>query len=108
MALNISVKVLGTLVEILAQKHLGNYNFSLLSATSLCDHPQNLSVLPGFLLRRQVWKKKLSEEQYSKIATINSLAKRQLSGIYTIIKICSSLWRINVKCIFKAIQQQLP
>ena len=34
-----TVKILGTLVDILAQMHLGNYNFSLLSATSLCDHP---------------------------------------------------------------------
>lgn len=48
MALNITVKVLGTLVDILAQMHLGNYNFSLLSATSLCDHPQNLSAVPSF------------------------------------------------------------
>lgn len=47
MALNITVKVLGTLVDILAQMHLGNYNFSLLSATSLCDH-QNLSAVPSF------------------------------------------------------------
>ena len=48
MALNMAVKVLGTLVDILAQMHLGNYNFSLLSATSLCDHPQNLSAVAPF------------------------------------------------------------
>lgn len=39
MALNVTVKILGTLVDILAQMHLGNYKFSLLSATSLFDHP---------------------------------------------------------------------
>lgn len=44
MALNITGKVLDTLLEILAQKLF----FSLLSATSLYDPLQNLSVLPCF------------------------------------------------------------
>lgn len=69
MALNITVKVLGTLVDILAQMHLGNYNFSLLSATSLCDH-QNLSPLTK--------ETNVEEENvlrnYSNIKTINGLA----------------------------------
>lgn len=47
MALNNSESS-GTLVDILGSDAFRNYNFSLLSATSLADHPQNLSAVPSF------------------------------------------------------------